>query len=103
MNEQTLRTLVTADSVRSPAVIGMGGGYAISVRYGSTESLLKSSRGETRLFTLDAASKFLRRIGLPRFVVDASNYEPGRIRKPRPDRAEALRRTRTNPRQAMLV
>ncbi|MDW9238623.1 hypothetical protein C7S16_3741 [Burkholderia thailandensis] len=55
------------------------------------------------MFTLDNASKYLCGIGLPRFQVDASGFVPGRMRKPRPDRAEALKRTKTGPKQDLLI
>ena len=103
MRQQTLRDLVAIGRVTSATVVGLRGGYGIAVRDGPVQRLLATSRGETRLFTLEAATRFLRDVGLPRFEVDASNYEPGRLRKPRPDRAEALRRTRTNPHQPTLV
>lgn len=66
-------------------------------RYGMTERALATSRGGLRLFTLDAAGKFLRDLGLPRFEVDATGFEPGRMRPARPDRATALSRTRRQP------
>ena len=94
IKEGTLRELVQAQSVRSATVLGRPGGYAISVRYGMTERALATSRGGLRLFTLDAAGKFLRELGLPRFEVDATGFEPGRMRPARPDRATALSRTR---------
>lgn len=46
---------------------------------------------------------FLRQVGIEMFEVDARFYQPGRIRKARPDRAEALRKTRTTPRQQELL
>jgi len=74
------------------------------VRYGSVEKNLVTSRGEVRLFAnLNTAVNFLRQQGLTRFQVDATNYEPGRLRKARPDRAAALRNTRTSPRQPELL
>lgn len=98
IKEATLRELMEANSIRSATAVGHVGGYSISVRYGTAERSLATSRGDLRLFTLDAASKFLRVLGLPRFEVDATDYEPGRIRKARPDRASALARTRRQPR-----
>lgn len=92
-----MRELVGAQSVRSATVVGRPGGYAISVRYGMTERSLATSRGGLRLFTLDSASKFLRELGLPRFEVDATAFEPGLLRQSRPDRATALARTRRQP------
>lgn len=103
IKECTLRELAEADSVLSARVVGMRGGYAIVVRCGSMERTLTSVRGDVRLFTLDNASKFLRGIGLSRFEVDATGYEEARMRKARPDRAEALKLTVTKPRQQVLI
>jgi len=73
------------------------------VRVGSSERMLANARGSIRLFSLENAARFLNGIGLQRFEIDTSNYTPGRLRKPRPDRAEALKRTRTLPRQSILL
>jgi hypothetical protein len=98
IKEATLRELVEANSILSAKAVGRVGGYSLSVRYGMTERALATSRGDLRMFTLEAASKFLRELGLPRFEVDATDYQPGRIRKARPDRASALAATRRQPR-----
>lgn len=103
IKETTLRELVKANSINSAWLVGKTGGYVIKVKYGVTESMLATTRGEVRLFSLENAGKFLRGIGLPRFQVDATHFEPGLIRKARPDRAEALRNTRTVLRQAKLI
>jgi hypothetical protein len=67
IKDATLRELVEAKSVRSATALARPGGFAISARYGITERALATSRGRLRLFTLDAASKFLSERGLPRF------------------------------------
>lgn len=103
IKETTLRELVAADSVTSVCMVGQSGGYAVTVRCGSAERTLATTRGDVRLFTLERASTLLRTLGLLRFKVDCTNYEPGRMRKPRPDRAEALRKTRTHPIQVSLI
>ena len=103
IKEITLRTLVKANSINSTILVGKTGGYVVQVKYGITESILTTARGEVRLFSLENAGKFLRAIGLPVFQVDATHFESGLIRKARPDRAEALRNTRTVMRQAQLI
>src|SRR3569832_478673 len=103
IKEASFRELVAAGSIASECVVGQNGGYAVTERCGTAESTLASTRGEFRLFTLDRASTFLRALGLFRFDVDSTDYEPGRLRKPRPDRAEALRKTRTRPIQETLI
>lgn len=103
IKETTLRELVRANSISSACLIGQSGGYVVKVRYGLSERVLATTRNEVRIFTLENAGKFLRAIGLPRFEVDATGYEPGLLRRARPDRAEALRNTRTVMRQARLI
>lgn len=103
IKEITLRELVKANSINSAMLVGKTGGYVVQVKYGNTHSILATTRGEVRLFSLENAGKFLRAIGLPVFQVDATHFESGLIRKSRPDRAEALRNTRTVLRHAKLI
>jgi len=101
IRETTLRELLGGGSPLSTSARGQTGGFVVAVRYGSREQFLASTRGGIRLFpNLTALAVFLRRLGISRFEVDAADYEPGRVRKARPDRAVALRRTRTKPSQA---
>src|SRR5437867_11093352 len=95
ISEGTLRELLSSTSVTSTVAVGQRGGFAIVVRYGEAQRTLASRRGAPRIFaSLNTATSFLQRLGLKKFEVDATEFEPGRLRKPRPDRAEALRRTR---------
>jgi len=72
------------------------------VRVGEQERTLETARGATRLFaSLDTAASFIRDIGLPRFVVDMTEYQPGRLRRARPDRSEALK-ANTNPHETAV-
>lgn len=103
IREPVFRELVRARSATEVRLVGTRGGYAIHIFYGNAEGALSTSRGDIRLFTLSSAARYVGHLGINRFTVDASGYEPGRLRKPRPDRAEALRKTRTRPRQASLV
>lgn len=104
INQATLRKIIEANSLVSASVLGETGGFAITVRYGSVEKNLVTSRGSIRLFAnLNTAVGFLCKHGLKKFEVDATNYVPGRLRKARPDRSAALRNTRTNPTQAELL
>ena len=95
INEPMLRDLVDTNSIGSACVIGQLGGYSIVVRLGQVERTLTTRRGGIRLFKLDNASKFLCELGNAKFEVDATTFQPGRLRKPRPDRAAALRGTCT--------
>ena len=103
IKETTLRELIDAHSVIAVCAVGQVGGYAIAVRYGDALRMLASTRGDVRLFSLSHAANFLHDLGLAKFEVDTSGYEPGRMRKARPDRAEAMRRTRTKMQQPNLI
>ena len=98
-----VRELIEATGdVRATAVGGQGG-FALLFRFNDAEKMLVNSRGNVRLFaSLTTAGTFIRGIGVSRFEVDMTDYEPGRLRGPRPDRAEALRGTRTRLRQQNL-
>jgi len=100
VTEATLRELVLAGSLQQVTVIGDGPGFAVEVAYGAERRMLGTARGEIRLFAaLNTVAEFLRGIGVSRFDVDVSHYSPGRLRAARPDKADALRRTRTKLRQ----
>lgn len=104
VKEALLRELIKAGSPCTACVMGEVGGFSITFHYGTLSRTLSSSRGGTRRFaSLNTAADFLKQLGINRFEVDARYYEPGRIRKARPDRAEALRKTRTIPRQQELL
>lgn len=107
--EGTLRELCVAAAALSIQVVGMkGGGFIVRLMYGAAEhrieKVLGTTRGGVRRFgSLDTVALFLRELGCPDFTVDMSGYEPGLVRPPRPDRAEALKKTRTSPRQESLL
>lgn len=101
IRETTLRELIEAGSVRSVVAVGQRGGFLVSAHCGGTDRSLASARGAVRLFpNLTTLAALLCKLGISSFEVNAANYEPGRVRSARPDRAEALRRTRTRPKQA---
>jgi hypothetical protein len=104
IKEQTLKELIASGAVQNAVVMAHGPGFAVLVRYGASESSLANKQGEPRLFaSLDTVVPFLKKLGLPKFEVDATEHEPGRLRKARPDRSEALKRTRTVPHQPVLI
>ena len=88
--------LLLADAIRAVCVVyvpGQPGGWALSVRYGTTEAAVTARRsGELRTWAkLETVADHLHRLGVTRFDVDAANYSPGATRRRRPDRAEAMR------------
>jgi hypothetical protein len=103
IKEPVLRELVQASDTIGASVVGKGSGFAVVVKLGTAERTLVTSRGQIRLFaSLDTAGSFVRNVGISRFEVDMSRYEPGRLRGARPDRAAALRLTRTRMQQQPL-
>lgn len=103
IKEHVVRELVqVADQVHAVA-IGVQGGFALHFQFGDSDKTLVNSRGAIRLFaSLNTAGAFVQSVGLERFEVDMTDHEPGRVRGARPDRAEALRQTRTRLRQQDL-
>jgi hypothetical protein len=88
-----LRELVASGSVRSAAIVGLPGGYAVKVRYGSSDRALAARTGEVRVFSkIDAAAKTLRDLGVVKSDLDTSGYSPHSVlSKQRPDRTQALK------------
>lgn len=75
----------------------------VTVYVGEQERTLETARGSTRLFaSLDTVASFVCEVGIPRFDVDMTDYQPGRLRKARPDRSVALKQTRTRMQQQAL-
>lgn len=103
IKENTLRELAASDSIASTAAIGRVGGFTVAVRCGNADRTLGNARGGVRLFSnLTNLATFLRSVGITNFAVESDDYEPGRIRSARPDRAAALKLTRTKPRQSTI-
>lgn len=101
---QLVRELIQAATGQVQAMaVGAQGGFALHFQIGNVKKVLVNSRGMIRLFaSLDTASDFVHGMGISHFEVDMSQHQPGRLRAPRPDRAEALRQTRTRLRQQPL-
>lgn len=103
IREPLLRELVQASAVDQTVVKGDGSGFAVVATIGGQQKVLETARGDKRLFaSLDTAAGYLRDLGMPKFEVDMNAYQQGRLRKARPDRAEALKRTRTRLKQQNL-
>ena len=94
IDHTTLTKLAQAGLLRSAHVVGQDGGWGILVKYGMTECVLTAQRScEVRIFRkLETLVKYLKGIGIPRFEVDAVNYDPHSITTTkRPDRAAAMK------------
>lgn len=94
IDHSTLTKLAEAGVVRSAHVVGQAGGWGILVKYGMTERALAASRSQqVRIFRkLETLVDYLKGIGIPRFDVDAVNYDPhSATAYKRPDRAAAMK------------
>ena len=93
IDQKTLTELVEAGAVRAARVVGCGNVWALSARCGAHDRFLSAKRGDVRVFRrLETLVGFLRDIGITRFDVDASAFDPDAAgRATRPDRAAALR------------
>ena len=91
----TLIQLTEAGVVRSARAVGRDGGWGVLVQYGTTERALATQRrNQVRVFRkLETLVAYLKKVGIPRFDVDALNYDPNHIAgvKRRPDRAAAMK------------
>src|SRR5450756_2536204 len=94
IDHTTLSKLADAGVVRSAHVIGQEGGWGILVKYGMTERALAAQRThQVRIFSkLETLVAYLKGVGIPRFDVDAVNYDVGAAGpRKRPDRAAAMK------------
>jgi hypothetical protein len=95
INHGTLARLVEAGAVHGAHIVGQPGGWAVMVRYGMHERPLAAQRSRNvRLFRkFETLVSYLKKVGIARFDVDSSNYDPDTPKTTRrPDRAEALKR-----------
>lgn len=101
--EPIIRELIGIGSSVRVTIAGREKGFALVFHVGNADKTLVTSRGIVRLFaSLDTAAAFVRDLGLPRFQVDMTSHQPGRLRSARPDRSAALRQTRTRMHQSPL-
>ena len=96
IDHNTLTRLVEGGAIRAAHVIGQAGGWALSVKYGVTDTFLAAQRsGKLRLFRkLETVMLYLKGLGISNFDVDASAYdiEEAKTQHKRPDRADSLKR-----------
>jgi hypothetical protein len=94
IDHNTLSRLVEAGAVQGAHVIGQVGGWGVMIRYGMLERPLAATRSKKiRTFKkLETLVAYLKEIGISRFDVDATQYDPATVQTyTRPDRAEAMR------------
>jgi hypothetical protein len=95
IDHPTLARLVDAGTVRGAHVVAQPNGWSVLVKYGRHERPLAAQRSrQVRTWRkLETVAEYLRGLGVMRFDVDASGFDPSAPAvKPRPDRSAALKR-----------
>ena len=73
----TLERLVEAGAVKGASIVGQPGGWGVVIHYGLTERVLAARRGAIRNFKkFETLVDYLKSIGLAKYQVDATGYEP---------------------------
>lgn len=95
IDHATLERLVEAGAVRGANVVGQAGGWGVVIQYGMTERVLAAKRGAVRIFRkFETLAGYLRDIGIVRYQVDATQYDPAahQTERRRDDAAERMKR-----------
>lgn len=96
LQEAPLRELIAAGAVSSITAVGAEGGFVVEIAIGSRDqgavARLASARGSARVFaSLSTLAALLERLGYPRFEVDATHYQRGRVRAAQPERSATMK------------
>lgn len=92
LQEAPLRELIAARVISHAIAMGLPGGFVLEVHFGEGKARLASSRGGPRTFaSLSTVAVLMQRLGFPKFEVDASGYQPGRVRPAQPERSAAMK------------
>ena len=90
----TLERLVEAGAVRGASIVGQAGGWGVVIQYGMTERALAAKRGAVRIFRkFETLVAYLKEIGIAKYQVDASHFDPvaGNTERRRTDAAERMK------------
>lgn len=91
---KTAERLAEGQAIQAATILGQPGGWAVRIRYGSTERVIAAQRAQRpRLWrNLNTAAAYVREtLGMDRFEVDATAHDPAAIDRSRPDTAERQR------------
>ncbi len=94
IDQNTLERLVEAGAVRGASIIGQPGGWGVVIQYGMTERALAAKRGAIRNFArFETLVTYLKKIGIAKYQVDATQYDPVTVKAERfrDDAAERMR------------
>ncbi len=94
IDHATLERLVEAGAVRGANIIGQPGGWGVVIQYGMTERALAAKRGAVRIFRkFETLVGYLKGVGITRYQVDASHFDPvtHKTERTRVDAAERMK------------
>ncbi len=92
LQEAPLRELIAAKVVKEFTAKGRPGGFVLEIQFGERTAVLASARGGERMFaSLSTLATLMKRIGSPKFNVDAADFSPGRVRAAQPERSAAMK------------
>ena len=81
LGQQSFRDLIATGQIREVELKSGAGGWAIIVRAGMMERMLRTRRGEPKTFVRsDSAISYLRGLGIGRIVVDAADLPSAKQR-----------------------
>jgi hypothetical protein len=90
----TLERLAEAGVVRGANIMGQSGGWGVVIQYGKNERALAAKRGAVRVFRkFETLVSYLKSMGIARYQVDASDFDPVAIKtgRKRADAAERMK------------
>jgi hypothetical protein len=83
IDQKTLSSLIEAGVSPAARAVGQRGGWGVLFRYGMTERPLATQRGNPRVFAkFETLASYLRGLGIKRFDVDATEFDPDELRSP---------------------
>jgi hypothetical protein len=95
INHSALIHLVEAKAVSNATANADGDIWILTIRAGETDkTVMAKNSGKARIWRkLDTLAKYLKDIGLDKFEINVSRYDPSRKSLRRPDSASTLKRT----------
>ncbi|RZO86865.1 MAG: hypothetical protein EVA65_00890 [Oceanococcus sp.] len=78
MDERTLRALVDAGGVKKIHIVAMGGRFHVEAATRTGCVTASTNRGSVKTWvTLDAAARWVRKLGIGMIAVDIERWQPG--------------------------
>ena len=95
INHNALTHLIEANAVSVATAKADGDIWTLSINSGETnKTMMAKNSGKARVWRkLDTLAKYLKGIGLDKFEIDVSQYDPSQKSLTRPDSARTLKQT----------